>query len=148
MRRGVKQQPLVALLVAACVGYALGWLKLRRWGAKGGPLMKSILALATLALIALVVEEKTRQLAGEVQDTYAGAESRVRTAAADTRRAVKRQPLSALLIAGSAGLFLSWMTVRRWATRFASRVAFCHRTQRGAASCPPCCCMLWRMESF
>jgi hypothetical protein len=30
MRRGVKQQPLVALLVAACVGYALGWLKLRR----------------------------------------------------------------------------------------------------------------------
>lgn len=75
--------------------------------------MKSILALATLALVALVVEEKTRQIAGEVQDTYAGAESRVRTAAADTRRAVKRQPLSALLIAGTAGLFLSWMTVRR-----------------------------------
>ena len=30
VRRSVKQQPLVALLVAACVGYALGWLKLRR----------------------------------------------------------------------------------------------------------------------
>ncbi len=32
MRRSVKQQPLVALLVAACVGYALGWLRLRRQG--------------------------------------------------------------------------------------------------------------------
>lgn len=75
--------------------------------------MKSILALATLALVVLVLDDKTRQIAGEVQDTYAEAESRVRTAAADTRRAVKNQPLSALLVAGTAGLFLSWLTVRR-----------------------------------
>lgn len=74
--------------------------------------MKSILALATLALVVLVIDDKTRQIAGEVQDTYAQAESRVRTAAADTRRAVKKQPLSALLIAGTAGLCLSWLTVR------------------------------------
>lgn len=30
VRRSVKQQPLIALVVAACVGYALGWLALRR----------------------------------------------------------------------------------------------------------------------
>ncbi|MFZ0501757.1 MAG: hypothetical protein WAM21_14130 [Steroidobacteraceae bacterium] len=69
--------------------------------------------MATLALVVLVLDEKTRQIAGEVHDTYAQAESRVKTAAADTRRAVKKQPLPALLIAGTAGLFLSWLTGRR-----------------------------------
>ncbi|MFZ0501758.1 MAG: hypothetical protein WAU49_20945 [Steroidobacteraceae bacterium] len=30
VRRSVKQQPLMALVIVACVGYALGWLTLRR----------------------------------------------------------------------------------------------------------------------
>ncbi|MGH8144633.1 MAG: hypothetical protein ACREU2_19245 [Steroidobacteraceae bacterium] len=74
--------------------------------------MKSILALVTLALVVLTLEDKTRQLAGEAQDAYGEAAERARTVAADTRRAVKSKPLPALLIAGTAGFFLSWLTVR------------------------------------
>jgi hypothetical protein len=32
--------------------------------------MKAILAVVTLALVALVVEEKARQIAGDTQDAY------------------------------------------------------------------------------
>ena len=35
--------------------------------------MKSILAIATLALVALVLEDKARQLAGDAQNAYGGA---------------------------------------------------------------------------
>ena len=40
--------------------------------------MKSILAIATLALVALVLEDKARQLAGDAQNAYGGAVDQAR----------------------------------------------------------------------
>ena len=43
--------------------------------------MKSLLALVTLVLTALVFEEKARQIAGDARDAYGGAVNRVDPAA-------------------------------------------------------------------
>ena len=40
--------------------------------------MKSILAIATLALVTLVLEDKARQLAGDAQNAYGGAVGQAR----------------------------------------------------------------------
>jgi ElaB/YqjD/DUF883 family membrane-anchored ribosome-binding protein len=65
--------------------------------------MKSILALVTLALVTLVLEEKGRQVAGEAQDAYGEAVVQARDATESVRRSVGRQPLVALAIAGAVG---------------------------------------------
>ena len=62
--------------------------------------MKSLLALVTLALAALVVEEKARQLAGE-------AVVQARDAKKTLSQQVEQQPLLSLLIAGGAAYALA-----------------------------------------
>jgi ElaB/YqjD/DUF883 family membrane-anchored ribosome-binding protein len=69
--------------------------------------MKSILALVTLALVTLVLEEKGRQVAGEAQDAYGEAVVQARDATESVRRSVGRQPLAALAIAGAVGYLLA-----------------------------------------
>jgi hypothetical protein len=71
--------------------------------------MKSLLALVTLVLTALVFEEKARQIAGDARDAYGGAVVQ----AGDAKRAlvgtVEQQPLISLLIAG--GLAYAMATI-------------------------------------
>jgi ElaB/YqjD/DUF883 family membrane-anchored ribosome-binding protein len=74
--------------------------------------MKSVLALVTLALVTLVLEEKGRQVAGEAQDAYGEAVGQAREATESVRRNVERQPLAALAIAGAIGYVLAMFIPR------------------------------------
>ena len=74
--------------------------------------MKPILALATLALITLVLEEKGRQVAGEAQSAYGEAVAQARGASESLRESVERQPLAALTIAGAVGYILAILIPR------------------------------------
>ena len=69
--------------------------------------MKAILALATLALVTLVLEDKARQVAGEAQDAYGEAAVQAREATEFFRHHVGQQPLVALAIASACGYVLS-----------------------------------------
>jgi hypothetical protein len=69
--------------------------------------MKSLLALVTLALVTLVLEEKGRQVAGEAQQAYGQAVDHARDATKSLSRNVEQRPLAALLIAGAVGYMLS-----------------------------------------
>ena len=69
--------------------------------------MKSLLALVTLALAALVVEEKARQLAGDAQGAYGEAVVQARDAKKTLSQQVEQQPLLSLLIAGGAAYALA-----------------------------------------
>jgi hypothetical protein len=62
--------------------------------------MKSLLALVTLALTALVLEEKARQVAGDAHDAYGEAVVQAREAKKTLAQQVEQQPLISLLIAG------------------------------------------------
>jgi hypothetical protein len=62
--------------------------------------MKSLLALVTLAVTALVLEEKARQVAGDAQDAYSGAVVQAREAKRTLVQQVEQQPLISLLVAG------------------------------------------------
>jgi ElaB/YqjD/DUF883 family membrane-anchored ribosome-binding protein len=75
--------------------------------------MKPILALATLALIILVLEEKGRQVAGEAQSAYGEAVVQARGATESLRESVGQQPLAALAIAGAVGYVLALLIPRR-----------------------------------
>jgi ElaB/YqjD/DUF883 family membrane-anchored ribosome-binding protein len=75
--------------------------------------MKAILALATLALVTLVLEDKARQVAGEAQDAYGDAAVQAREATESLRHHVGQQPLVALAIAGACGYVLSLLVPRR-----------------------------------
>jgi hypothetical protein len=72
--------------------------------------MKSVLALATFALVILVLEDKARQVAANAQDAYGETAGRVRSLAADTRRATKNRPVPSLLVASIVGYGLSRLT--------------------------------------
>ena len=74
--------------------------------------MRSILALATLALVALVVEEKARQVAGDAHDAYGEVVGQARGATESLSQNVERKPLVALLIAGSLGYVLASLMPR------------------------------------
>ena len=74
--------------------------------------MKSVLALVTLALVMLVLEEKGRQVAGEAQDVMAKLVGQAREATESVRRNVERQPLAALAIAGAIGYVLAMFIPR------------------------------------
>jgi hypothetical protein len=69
--------------------------------------MKAILALATLALVTLVLEEKGRQVAGEAKNAYGEAMIQARDATQSARQSIGRQPLASLVIAGVVGYVLS-----------------------------------------
>ena len=75
--------------------------------------MKAILALATLALVTLVLEDKARQVAGEAQDAYGEAAVQAREATESLRHPVGQQPLVALAIAGACGYVLSLLVPHR-----------------------------------
>lgn len=62
--------------------------------------MKSLLALVTLALAALVVEEKARQVAGDAHDAYGEAVVQAQVAKKTLAQKVEQQPLLSLLVAG------------------------------------------------
>jgi len=64
--------------------------------------MKSLLALVTLALTALVLEEKAREVAGDAQDAYGQAVAQAREAKRSLAEQVQQQPLISLLVAGGS----------------------------------------------
>ena len=75
--------------------------------------MKPLLALATLALIMLVAEEKGRQVAGEARDAAGEAVKQANNATESIIGSIKVQPLAALLIACMIGYVATWFTPRR-----------------------------------
>jgi hypothetical protein len=62
--------------------------------------MKTLLALVTLALTALILEEKARQVAGDAQDAYGEAVVQGREATEALSQKIEQQPLISLLVAG------------------------------------------------
>ncbi len=75
--------------------------------------MKAILALATLALVTLVLEEKGRQVAGEAKNAYGEAVTQARDVTQSARESIGQQPLASLLIAGVVGYVLSLVVPHR-----------------------------------
>jgi hypothetical protein len=69
--------------------------------------MKSLLALVTLALTALVLEERTRQIASDAHDAYGGAVVQVREAKKTLAEQIEDQPLISLLLAGGLAYALA-----------------------------------------
>jgi hypothetical protein len=69
--------------------------------------MKPLLALVTLALTALIFEERVRQVAGEAQEAC----NEMVTQACEAKQAltekVERQPLISLLVAGGVAYVLA-----------------------------------------
>ncbi|HEY1890366.1 MAG TPA: hypothetical protein VGG63_08165 [Steroidobacteraceae bacterium] len=75
--------------------------------------MKSVLAVVALALVALVVEERARQVAGEAQEAYGEAVAQARDATKTLSRSVKQRPLPAILMAAGVGYVLAALVPRR-----------------------------------
>ena len=75
--------------------------------------MKPILAIATLALVALVIEDKARQLAGDAQSAYGGAIDQARESSEALSRKVEDRPVAAVLIAAGVGYAVSRL-LPRW----------------------------------
>lgn len=75
--------------------------------------MKSILALTTLALVCLVLEERARQVAGEAKIAYGDAVDQAHDATQSVSREVKQKPLAAILIASGVGFALSRLVPHR-----------------------------------
>jgi hypothetical protein len=69
--------------------------------------MRSLLALVTLALTALILEDKARQVAGEAHEAVDQAVVHVREAKQSLAHAVDQQPLISLLIAGGVAYALA-----------------------------------------
>jgi hypothetical protein len=75
--------------------------------------MKSLLALVTLALAALVVEEKARQVAGEAHGAFDEAIVHGRDAKQALAHSVEQQPLISLLVAGGLAYALALVIPKR-----------------------------------
>jgi hypothetical protein len=75
--------------------------------------MKSLLALVTLALAALVVEEKARQLAGDAHGAYDEAIAQARDSTQTLAHRVQQQPLISLLVAGGLAYALALVIPKR-----------------------------------
>ena len=69
--------------------------------------MKSLLALVTLALTALVLEERARQVAGDAQGAYGEAVIQARKSTNAVIQQVEQQPLISLLLAGGLAYALA-----------------------------------------
>ena len=69
--------------------------------------------MVTLALVALVVEEKARQIAGDTHDAYDEMVDQARGATETLSRKIEQNPLIALVIAGSLGYLLASLLPRR-----------------------------------
>jgi hypothetical protein len=75
--------------------------------------MKSVLALATLALVALALEEKTREVAGEAREAYGGIVTQAQKSRDEVAQKVAGHPIGALLLAGGLGCALAFLLPRR-----------------------------------
>jgi ElaB/YqjD/DUF883 family membrane-anchored ribosome-binding protein len=75
--------------------------------------VKGVLAIAVAALIGLVVEEKTRQLARDTHDAYGTVRDQARAASDAVAHKVEQVPLISLAVAGVVGYVLSGLTPRR-----------------------------------
>ena len=75
--------------------------------------MKPLLALVTLALVGLVVEEKARQIAGDAHDAYGEAVVQARDAKQTLSQKIERQPLISLLVAGGLAYTLASVIPKR-----------------------------------
>jgi hypothetical protein len=69
--------------------------------------MKSLLALVTLALTALMLEEKARQVAGDAHDAYDEVVVQAREARKTLVQQVEQQPLISMLVAGGIAYALA-----------------------------------------
>lgn len=69
--------------------------------------MKPLLALVTLALTALIFEEKARQVGADAHHAYGEAVGQVREATETLSHQVEQQPLLSLLIAGGIAYALA-----------------------------------------
>ena len=69
--------------------------------------MKTLLALVTVALTALILEEKARQVAGDAQQAYSGAVVQSREATKALSNTIEQQPLISLLVAGGLAYALA-----------------------------------------
>ena len=69
--------------------------------------MKSLLALVTLALTALIFEERARAVAGDAHDAFDNAATHAHDAKAAVVHQVEQQPLLSLLIAGGIAYALA-----------------------------------------
>jgi hypothetical protein len=75
--------------------------------------MKPLLALVTLALTALVFEEKARQVAGDMQDACNELVAQAGEAKSALTAKVERQPLMSLLVAGGVAYALATLMPTR-----------------------------------
>ncbi len=69
--------------------------------------MKPLLALATLALTALLLEERARQLASDANHASGQLYDQAREVTANLSSTVERQPLISLLVAGGIAYVLA-----------------------------------------
>jgi hypothetical protein len=69
--------------------------------------MKSLLALVTLALTALMLEEKARQVAGDAHDAYDEVVVQAREARKTLVQQVEQQPLISMLVVGGIAYALA-----------------------------------------
>jgi len=69
--------------------------------------MKTLLALITFALAALIVEDKARQVAGDAHDAYGEAVVHARDAKRTLTQQVEQQPVISLLVAGGVAYALA-----------------------------------------
>ncbi len=69
--------------------------------------MKPLLALVTLALTALLFEEKARQVAGDAHEAIDQTMAQAREATQSLSRQVGRQPLVSVLVAGGIAYALA-----------------------------------------
>jgi hypothetical protein len=83
------------------------------FGADKEDRMKWVLGLLTLALAALALEDKGRQVAGDAREAYGEAADQARVATKTLSRNVDQQPLSALLVASVLGYVLARLLPRR-----------------------------------
>jgi hypothetical protein len=72
--------------------------------------MKTLLALVTVALAALLLEEKAREFAGNAQDAYGEAVEQGRAATKALSLKIEEQPLFSLLIAGGLAYAVATIT--------------------------------------
>ena len=69
--------------------------------------MKALLAMATFALITLLMEEKARQLAGDAQQAYGDAATQVRATRDTIAHKIEDQPIMAAAVATVVGFVLA-----------------------------------------
>jgi len=83
--------------------------------------MKTLLALITVALTALILEEKAREVAGNAHDAYGEAMAQGREAAKAVSLRIEQQPLVSLLVAGGLAYAAATVTPGRRRMAPASR---------------------------